>query len=157
MEERVIIMDSIDRIIEYLFNRDWEEDLTEEQTISLQTSADNLIAKRGWKNVFESAVDYLHTKCVTPESVINFAHRFFQLFWNELPIPNPHEFLAYFYYRINDEVEKYDDVDILNSLAISILPKAGYREADLYLNPSYMPESDPKIRAEVEKLKKQNG
>ena len=44
-------------------------------------------------------------------------------------------------------------MDILDSLATTILPKAGYAEADLVLNPYYMPENDPKIQKEVDLLK----
>lgn len=53
------------------------------------------------------------------------------------------------------QVSKYDDMDILDSLAINILPKAGYRDADLSVNPRYMPENDPVLQKEVERLKKQ--
>ena len=82
-------------------------------------------------------------------------------FWlyggQDYPIPEPHKFLAYFYYMIDCQAKKYDgDYDMLYSLATNILPKAGYSEADLYLNPYYMPEQDPKILAEVEALRKQN-
>ena len=80
-------------------------------------------------------------------------------FWlysgHDYPIPDPHKFVAYFYYRINCQVKEYDgDYDMLYSLATNILPKAGYPEADLYLNPYYMPEQDPKILAEVENWRK---
>ena len=32
--------------------------------------------------------------------------------------------------------------------------KAGFKEADLYLNTQYMPENDPKILAAIEEYKK---
>ncbi len=44
-------------------------------------------------------------------------------------------------------------MDILDSLATTILPKAGFPEANLVLNTQYMPESDPKIRDEVERFR----
>ena len=44
-------------------------------------------------------------------------------------------------------------MDILDSLATTILPKAGFSEANLVLNTQYMPENDPKIKYEVDLLK----
>ena len=44
-------------------------------------------------------------------------------------------------------------MDILDSLATTILPKAGFPEANLALNTQYMPENDPKIKHEVDLLK----
>ena len=140
-----------------LFNRSFDEELTDAEETALFDHSNALINKFGWKTIFNSWNNYLHKHCVTPESVINFANWFWFYEGHEHPIPNPHQFIAYFYYRIDNETQKYDASDILDSIATTILPKSGYREADLYLNPYYMPESDPKIRAEVEKLKKQNG
>ena len=48
------------------------------------------------------------------------------------------------------DTETYDDMDILDSLAITILPKAGYQNADLYKNPYYVPENDTKLLEAVE-------
>jgi len=53
-------------------------------------------------------------------------------------------------------VEKYDSPGILDSLAITILPKAGYKEADLMRNTRYIPESDPRIIAEADILKNED-
>ena len=44
-------------------------------------------------------------------------------------------------------------MDILDSLATTILPKASFSEANLVLNTQYMPENDPKIKYEVDLLK----
>lgn len=139
--------------IDYLFNRDAEEELPEEEEDALEQDADNLVAQYGWENVYQAAVDYLHTKCLTPESAVNFATNYWIYQWIKLPIPDPHRFLGYFYYRINYDAQKYDVLDILDTLATTILPRMGYSEADLYLNPYYMPENDPKILKEVELFK----
>ena len=48
---------------------------------------------------------------------------------------------------------KYDDLDILDGLAITILPKAGFSNADLMKNPYYSPLEDERLIAEVEKYK----
>jgi hypothetical protein len=117
---------------------------------------DNLISKYGWDTVFESWNNYLFRECKTEESVINFAH----LFWNyteccEYPIKEPFKFLAYFFYRIDFDIDK--DVDgIIDSLACRILEVAKYEPADLYVHPYYIPELDPNIIAEAEVYKSQN-
>ncbi len=143
----------IKKKIEYLFDRYWDEDLTDEEQEKLDQDSKDLVVGYSWKEVYSAATEYLHSKCKTPESVINFASNYWTYGWYDYPIPNPHSFLAYFYFRINYETEKYDTMDILDSLATTILPKAGYTEADLVLNPYYMPENDPKIQSEVNKFK----
>ena len=142
--------------IEYLFNRYWDEETTEDEDTELEQAANSLIYEHGWNQVYPEAINYLHQKCLTPESVINFAHLYWFYMWYEIPIPDPYAFLAYFYYRIDWQTNKYDGSDILDSLAISILPKAGDRDADLFVNPRYMPENDPVLQKEVEKYKAQN-
>jgi len=139
--------------IKYLFDRPWDEDLSDSQESELLAEAERLVNNAGWPDTYSAAISYLHEACVTPEAAINFAHLFWDYGWYEKPISDPHRFLAYFYYRINLEVERYDSPGILDSLAITILPKAGYREADLMHNTQYVPERDPKIIAEVEALK----
>ncbi len=44
-------------------------------------------------------------------------------------------------------------MDILDSLATTILPKAGFSEADLVLNTQYMPENDPIIKQAADSFK----
>ena len=43
--------------------------------------------------------------------------------------------------------------DILDSIATTILPKAGYSCADLVLHPDYMPENDPELITSVERYR----
>lgn len=57
------------------------------------------------------------------------------------------------YYRIDMNVQKYDDMDILDGIAITILPKAGFDNADLMKNPLYSPLLDDRMKSEVEKFK----
>lgn len=139
--------------IDYLFDRFWDEDLTDEEQERLEQDSKDLVARYSWKEIYSAALEYLHTECKTPESVINFASNYWTYGWQDYSIPDPYKFLAYFYFKINFETEKYDTMDILDSLATTILPKAGYAEADLVLNPYYMPENDPKIQKEVDLLK----
>lgn len=147
---------SISEKIDYLFNRYWDERLPEDEEAALEQVADDLVSENGWGPVYSEAVKYLHLKCPTPESVVNFAHLYWNYMWHEIPIPDPYAFLAYFYYRIDWQASKYDDMCILDSLAINMLPKAGFRNADLFINPRYTPETDPVMIKEVEKLKAQN-
>ena len=139
--------------ITYLFNRYWDEDLSDEEQDGLEQEADDLVKEIGWRDVYKAAVEYLHRECLTPGSAVNFACNYWTYGWYNNPIPDPHRFLGYFYYRINYETAKYDTIDILDSLATTILPKAGYSEANLVLNTQYMPESDPKIKEEADRFK----
>ena len=139
--------------IEYLFSRYWDKDLSEKDQDKLEQDANDLVKEYGWNEVYSNAMNYLHTKCLTPESVVNFASNYRTYGWYENPIPDPHKFLAYFYYITDYETQKYDPMDILDSLATTILPKASFSEANLVLNTQYMPENDPKIKYEVDLLK----
>ena len=56
-------------------------------------------------------------------------------------------------YKLNCRMSDYENGNIIESLAANILPKAGYYEADLYLNPYYAVDQDPKILAEIEALR----
>ena len=143
-------IDTLHSEIEYLFNRCWDEDLSDEDQDELEKAADNLVIEYGWNAVYSAAVNYLHTICITPEAVINFASNYWTYGWQDNPIPDPHHFLGYFYFRLNYDTAKYDTVDILDSLSTTILPKAGFSEANLELHPQYMPENDPKIQTEVD-------
>ena len=139
---------------EYLFGRNCEDDLPEEILDDYIDRADNLIAEYGWPAVFEAWNTYLHTKCTTPESVVNFASLYWRYRGEQYPIPEPHKFLGYLLYKVNCKMFDYENGDIIESLATSILPKAGYPEADLYLHPYYAADQDPKILAEVENWRK---
>ncbi|WP_405379837.1 hypothetical protein [Phascolarctobacterium sp.] len=135
----------------YLFNRDYAEETTEEQDEALQQTAKEQIAAYGWEATFKSWYRYLLNNCQTPEEAINFAHLFWCYGGAEGLLPNnPYQFLGYLYYCIHMDTETYDDMDILDSLAITILPKAGYQNADLYKNPYYVPENDTKLLEAVE-------
>ena len=139
--------------IKYLFDRYWDEDLSDDEEDKLYSIADDMLTDYEWTQVFSTASEYLHNECKSPEDVINFAHFYWIYGWYENAIEDPYKFLGYLYYRIDLNVDKYDDMDILDSLATTILPRAGYSEADLYLNTQYMPEKDPKILEVVKQYK----
>lgn len=138
---------SIDEQTQYLFNRLYSEELTDDQEDALLDQVDLQISKYGWNDTFASWSRYLYNECRTPESVINFANLFWWYGGQDHPIPTPHKFLGFFYYHINFDSDTYDKADILDSLTRIILSKAGYREANLVHDPQYMPENDPKIIA----------
>ena len=154
---KIMTNDTLTDKIKYLFDRSWDEESTEEQEDALQATADELVVSYGWDAVFSAVENYLHEYCLTPESVVNFANNYWGYYWADKPIANPHRFLGYLYYRVDFEAAKYDGADILDSLATTLLPKAGYKEADLWFNPRYMPESDPKIIAAANTFKEQLG
>lgn len=146
-------MNNIDNETQYLFNRLYDVDLPEEDDEALLERAHQQVIDYGWEKTFNSWKQYLFTKCLSPESVINFAHLFWCYDGCEYVIPDPYNFLGYMYYRINMNPTQYDVLDILDGIAITILPKAGYSDADLMKNPYYSPLSDEKIIAEVSKFK----
>ena len=146
---------SISEITEYLYNRDYDEELTDEEDEALWDVAKQQIKDFGWEKTFESWKEYLFSKCITPESVVNFANLFWCYCCCDYIIQDPYHFLCYMYYRIDMNTSKYDDMSILDSIATNILPKAGYSCADLMKHPLYTPEMDERLLAEVEKFKKE--
>lgn len=139
--------------ISLLYNRFWDEELSEDEQYKLEDYAEKVIKKYGWAKVCDAACNYLYTHCTSPESVINFAHLYWNYGWHEYALSKPYEFLGYFYYRIDMDTARYDEMDILDSLATSILRKSGYAEADLYHHPNYLPETDPMLLDAVEVYK----
>lgn len=135
---------------EYLFDRSYEEEMTIEEEDALTDRAEQLIEQYDWQDVFSAWSQYLYKNCTTPESVVNFANLFWWYGGHDHLIPDPYDFLGYMYYRVDLEPEKYDGDTILDSIATTILPRAGYSEADLVLHTDYMPENDPKLIASVE-------
>lgn len=150
---RYLLNYELNREIEFLYNRYWDEDLSEDDQYNLEDYAKKIIKKYRWIKVYEVTYNYLCTNCTSPESVINFAHLYWIYGWHEYLISKPYEFLGYFYFRIDMDTEKYDEMDILDSIAVSILPKSGYAEADLYNIPNYLPEMDHMLLDAVETYK----
>ena len=61
---------------EYLFNRNYEDDLPVEEEDSLEEYAEKVISEYDWRDTFAAWTQYLKTHCATPESVINYANLF---------------------------------------------------------------------------------
>ncbi len=151
-----MLKDNISKDTEYLFNRSYDDDLSDEQEDALLDYVSEQINAYGWQDTFNSWLQYLYHNCTTAESAMNFANLFWWFGGQDHIIPEPHKFIAYFYYRINYDTAKYDPSDVLDSIAITILPRAGFQEADLSINPEYMPEEDVLIKDQVYKYRKHN-
>ena len=87
-----MINDTLSEKIKYLFDRYWDEELTDEQEDALQAIADDIVSSYGWDAVFVAAENYLHEYCLTPESAVNFAHNYWGYYWADKPIADPHRF-----------------------------------------------------------------
>ncbi|MBQ3682329.1 MAG: hypothetical protein II922_04530 [Succinimonas sp.] len=149
LNEGKMSSDKIDEQTHWLFNRTYGVS-SKEQRKETREKVKQQISEFGWENTFESWKNYLFTECKTPESAINFANLFWSYGGHDYTVIEPYKFLGYFYYRIDFDAEKYDELGILDSLAIDLLPKAGYSYADRLINDDYIPELDPKIIAQVE-------
>ena len=139
--------------IVYLFDRYWDEDLSEEEQDLLYDEADNFVSQYSWKEIFPQLFQFLQQNCKTPKDVLNFAHLYWDYGYYEIPILDPYAFLGYFYYRLGFEPGSNDDMEIVDSLATEMLKKSGNSDADLFLNPYYMPESDPQMIAAANRYK----
>ena len=146
------MVNEIDKQTYLLFNRIYGDDTSQEYDLLLD-KVEQQISEFGWEKTFESWINYLFTECKTPESAINFANLFWSYGGQDHPVIEPYKFLGYFYCRIDFDTEKYDELGILDSLAVDLLPKAGYSYADRLINDEYIPELDPKIIAQVEAYK----
>ena len=136
---------------EYLLSQDAARDYSDEEIIKLNTLFDALISNYSWPKVYEVWVDYLHTKCKTDEEVINFARNYYD-YAHELYIPDALHFISYLHYRVNTH-ENDDAMQIFDSLAITVLEVSG--DVDMMKDPLYTAERDPRIQAEIEKIREQ--
>lgn len=131
----------------YLLSLDPDFDYTDDELDQQDSLAEQLINDYSWPVVYHEWCNYLYNCCPTDTDVIRFAHNFWD-YGGERPIPDPIRFIAYLYYRV-DVRSNTDAFDIFDSLAISILPRAGL--VNMIEEPCYAAESDPRIQAEIEK------
>ena len=146
----------ISEIINYLFDRPWDEDLNADEEEQLQNTYNAIIDNYGWPRVLSAIDQYMRSMCNDGISACNFAH----LLWNynyETPqqFSAPYCFLAYLYFRMDLDPKKYDAVDIMDGLAQELLSSPEDRSHDPFWNTDYIPEKDPLILSEVEKLRKE--
>ena len=155
--------DKLWRATVYLFNRPANEFMTNELFDRLSDKADFILSKYGWKAVFKSWYRYLVERCKTPESVVEFANKFRFYGGCDAIVPEPHKFVAYFYYRTNMEPEKYDDFGHIRLMTEMIFEQYeeeheeySYFDEDGKYHCSELenvvdPETDPQILAEIAK------
>ena len=142
---------------EHLFDRRWDEDLSDEEEEGLQDMFDDAIEKYGWEQVFDAIDQYMRTSCLTSESTVNFAN----LFWgytcvNFRKISEPYRFLGYLYYMVGSEPWKYDCAEVYEGLVYKMLSGEDEYANNPFTNLDYIPEKDPCIIAEIEKLRNEN-
>lgn len=142
-------------MINYLFNRKWDEELSDEEEEKLQNMYDSTIEKFGWEQVFAVIDEYMRFCCLTSESTINFAN----LFWgyncaNPHKISNPYRFLGYLYYRVESKPWDYDCAEVYEGLVYNLLSGEDEYTHNPFTNYDYHPEEDPDILAEVKKLRR---
>ena len=143
--------------IYFLFNRHWDEELTDEEEDMLQEKYDKLVHECGWGSVFEAINKYMRTECLNGDTACNFAHMYWGYnCYSPKSIDFPYSFLGYLFYRMNLEPWKYDAVDIMDSLVKDLLSTKSDKSHDPFWNTDYIPEKDPDIMAEVEKLREEN-
>ncbi len=136
---------------EYILSQDATRDYTDEEIIELEETVNKLITQYTWPKVYETWIEYLHTKCKTDADVVNFAQNYFD-YARDRHISDPIHFIAYLHYRVNT-LENDDAMQIFDSLAISVLENAGL--LDMMQNPLYTAERDPRIQAEIGIIKAQ--
>ena len=117
------------------------------------SKAEELINKAGWDDTFSAWFEYLINNCKTAESVINFVHLYRGYDDFAHMVPNPYEFLGFFYFILELNPSKYDATDNMDEMTFEILMKAGIKK-DLWMDDSYIPEKDPEIIKAVEDWKR---
>lgn len=142
----------IKTITSELFGVSFDGDSFGQNKANLYEAAQRLIEEAGWDATYDAWFDYLVQNCTTPELVINFVHliRYYDDFSHV--IPDPYDFLGYFYYRLELNPAKYQAVDNMDEMSFEVLMKAGIKE-DLWIDDSYIPEKDLEMIKAVERWK----
>ena len=145
-------MKTIEEYTDYLFNCCFTDDAfdPEEHEDHLKMSWE-LFDNYSWADIYPVWDRYLHTKCETPEDVINFVNLFIYYEAADLTVPNPVDFISYLFYKV--DMDKYWDEagDLFDGLAINILSKQGL--VNMMENPYYSPLKDERILAGVSSWK----
>lgn len=73
---------------------------------------------------------------------------------NPRKIPEPYRFLGYLYYRVKSKPWKYDCAEVCKGLVLIYCPEKMTNTQSVH-DYDNMPENDPDIMVEVEKLRKE--
>lgn len=96
--------------------------------------------------------EFLYNECKTASEILNCCNLLIYYGWHEFYIPNIYQLAGYLYWKVCESAHVCDDsLDVIEDLILSALQNQGY--IDLMKEPYYMVKNDPKIIAEVEKIK----
>ena len=68
---------ALKEVIYSLFNRRWDDDLSDEEEERFQNLYDSTVEKYGWEQVFDVIDQYMRDSCLTSQTIVNFVN----LFW----------------------------------------------------------------------------
>lgn len=144
----------LDISIVFLFNRDFNVMTTNEEEKELKRKFSELTAKYGSEKTFGAIDRYMRTRCLNAASAKNFAKWFHFYGCSESKMPdNPFKFLAYLYYRLDMKPWEHNAITIMDTLAYELFYSEKDKSRDPFWGGDYIPEKDPEIIAEAEKLK----
>ena len=124
--------------IYFLFNRHWDEELTDEEEDLLQEKYDKLVNVYGWETVFTEIDKYMRTECLDGDAACNFAHMYWGYnCYSPKNIDCPYSFLGFLFYRMNLEPWKYDAVDIMDGLVKDLLSTKSDKSHDPFWNTAF--------------------
>lgn len=147
MEEK-IMSSNLKNKIKLYFDQNWyDETIPDEVRERYDDEFESIIKEYKWNNVYPVLKDILINDCNDEASIVNWCHHFwdYALIY-EYKVPNPEMLVAYLYSKV-DIVNNSDAFDILDTIAISVLP------INLMETPCYAANADPKIQHLIEDLK----
>ena len=121
-------MKSIEEYTDYLFNCSFTDDSFDPENHEEHLRASwELFEHYAWKDIFPIWIKYLHSKCPTPEDVINFVNLY--VYWDQAG-------------------------ELFEGLAINMLSRQGL--INIMKDPYYVPLKDERILSAISKWKNNN-
>ena len=142
--------------IKWLYDLRFIEDVSEEEEDLWDNKAEEVVKLYGWEETLKSFTSFIHTNTKTPKDAINYATLFWNCSWYENFIPNPYDFFAFFWDKINFNIDRYDPVDILWSLMRENMSRYGYKKLNSWINPDYFPIEDKELVRAVFRLRNED-
>ena len=131
--------------IKWLYDLRFLDDVSEEEEDLWDKKVEEVVELYGWEETLKSFTTFLHTNTKTPEDAIAYATLFWRTSWHENYIPNPYDFFAFFWDKINFDIDRYDFCDILWCLMRENMSKYGYDKLNYWINPDYFPIEDKEL------------
>ena len=148
-------MKSIEEYTDYLFNCSFTDDSFDPENHEEHLRASwELFEHYAWKDIFPIWIKYLHSKCPTPEDVINFVNLYVYYEASDRPLDDPIEFIGYLYSKV--DIDKYWDQagELSEGLAINMLSRQWL--INIMKDPYYVPLKDERILSAISKWKNNN-